>query len=199
MASLELLHCLITSVCTIRIMGFGLAMCMLVDNSCSKLHFRLLMLCAPLCLPCCAQITSLKSELGKAHAAAAAAVTGVSLRSGHDIIPMDALGEPYQRLARHNKLGGAVQATANFLDTTAASASQLLRQQPLARLIVFLYIVLIHLYVYFLLARMQKQALLLVSQQDKLTGVGPEHMVLQGPPAPVFLPPFPPPAAVGHP
>lgn len=111
---------------------------------------------------------------------------------------MDALGEPYQRLARHNKLGGAVQATANFLDTTAASASQLLRQQPLARLIVFLYIVLIHLYVYFLLARMQKQALLLFSQQDKATGMGPEHLMMQMPPMPDLSPPLPP-AAVPQP
>jgi hypothetical protein len=134
------------------------------------------------------QIISLKSELGKAHAAAAAAVTGVHMRGSHDIIPMDALGEPYQRLARHNKLGGAVQATANFLDSTAASASQLLRQQPLARLIAFLYIVLIHLYVYFLLARMQKQALALIAQQDKTTGVGPE-LVMQGPPLPAALTP----------
>lgn len=144
------------------------------------------------------QITSLKSELGKAHAAAAAVVTGVHMRgSQHDIIPMDALGEPYQRLARHNKLGGAVKATANFLDTTAASASQLLRQQPLARLAVFLYVVLIHLYVYFLLARMQRQALSLVAG-DHATGVGPEHVAMhQAPPAPVAVPPMPP--AAGQP
>jgi hypothetical protein len=135
---------------------------------------------------------TLKSELGKAHAAAAASVTGVHMRSSqHDIIPMDALGEPYQRLARHNKLGGAVKATANFLDTTAASASQLLRQQPLARLIVFLYIVLIHLYVYFLLARMQRQALLLIGQQEHATGVGPERS-MQAPPVPAMAPPLPP-------
>eukprot|EP00879_Flechtneria_rotunda_P003819 GHRR01004059.1.p1 GENE.GHRR01004059.1~~GHRR01004059.1.p1 ORF type:complete len:940 (+),score=461.32 GHRR01004059.1:146-2965(+) len=114
------------------------------------------------------QINTLKLDLGRAHAAAAAATSGgSSSRPAHDIIPMDALGEPYQRLARHRKLGGAVQATANFLDTTAASASQLLRQQPLVRLIVFLYIVLIHLYVYFLLARMQRQALQLMAGQDK--------------------------------
>lgn len=150
-------------------------------------------------LPLCLQITSLKSELGKAHAAAAASVTGLHMRSSHDIIPMDALGEPYQRLARHNKLGGAVQATANFLDTTAASASQLLRQQPLARLIVFLYIVLIHLYVYFLLARMQRQALMLVAQQDHSSGVGPElQLPGQAPPAPVMAPPMPA-AAAGKP
>jgi hypothetical protein len=151
-------------------------------------------------LPFPLQITSLKSELGKAHAAAAAVVTGVHMRgsSQHDIIPMDALGEPYQRLARHNKLGGAVKATANFLDTTAASASQLLRQQPLARLAVFLYVVLIHLYVYFLLARMQRQALSLVAG-DHATGVGPELMMhQQAPPAQVTVPPMPA-AATGQP
>lgn len=123
----------------------------------------------------------------------------------HDIIPMDALGEPYQRLARHRKLGGAVQATANFLDSTAASAAQLLRQQPLARLAVFLYIVLIHLYVYFLLARMQKQALMIIAQQDKgmlgggMFGAGgPEHMATMGatvPPMPTAMPPPPLPTA----
>jgi hypothetical protein len=129
------------------------------------------------CINCyAAQVTTLKQELGKAHAAAAAASTSSSGRSGHDIIPMDALGEPYQRLARHRKLGGAVQATANFLDTTAASATQLLRQQPLVRLAVFLYLVLIHLYVYFLLARMQRQAVMLLAGQDKgaAGGAGPQ-------------------------
>ncbi|WIA09344.1 hypothetical protein OEZ85_008751 [Tetradesmus obliquus] len=122
------------------------------------------------------QVATLKQELGKAHAAAAAASTSSSGRAGHDIIPMDALGEPYQRLARHRKLGGAVQATANFLDTTAASATQLLRQQPLARLAVFLYLGLIHLYVYFLLARMQRQAVMLLAGQDKgaAAGAGPQ-------------------------
>lgn len=155
-------------------------------------------------VPCCAvlcngvQITSLRSELGKAHAAAAAAVTDVRMRGGHDIIPMDALGEPYQRLARHNKLGGAVKATANFLDTTAASAAQLLRQQPLARLAVFAYIVLIHLYVYFLLARMQKQALHLMAQQEG--SIGPDHAMVVGnrasmQPPPVAAASFPPPSA----
>eukprot|EP00878_Enallax_costatus_P027704 GHUV01029850.1.p1 GENE.GHUV01029850.1~~GHUV01029850.1.p1 ORF type:complete len:126 (+),score=48.53 GHUV01029850.1:175-552(+) len=120
----------------------------------------------------------LKSELGKAHAAAAAAQVSSTARGGHDIIPMDALGEPYQRLARHRKLGGAVQATANFLDRTAASAAQLLRQQPLARLLVFVYIVLIHLYVYFLLARMQRQAVMMLAAQDKSTaGHDPAHQL----------------------
>ncbi|GIL70478.1 hypothetical protein Vretimale_3625 [Volvox reticuliferus] len=78
--------------------------------------------------------------------------------SPHDVIPMDALGEPYQRLVRHNRVGRAVKAAANFLDSTASTTSFVLRQYPLARLAVFMYAVLIHLYVYFLIARMQRLA-----------------------------------------
>ena len=118
----------------------------------------------------CLQVTSLRDDLGRAQQAVAAAQVAASTSGGrlaHDIIPMDALGEPYQRLARHNKIGGVVQASANFLDRSAASATQLLRQQPLVRLVVFLYLILIHLYVYFLLARMQKQALLLLGKAEQ--------------------------------
>ncbi|GLI58809.1 hypothetical protein VaNZ11_000575 [Volvox africanus] len=78
--------------------------------------------------------------------------------SPHDVIPMDALGEPYQRLVRHNRVGRAVKAAANFLDSTASTTSFVLRQYPLARLAVFMYAVLIHLYVYLLIARMQRLA-----------------------------------------
>ncbi|KAG2445585.1 hypothetical protein HXX76_000197 [Chlamydomonas incerta] len=81
-----------------------------------------------------------------------------SAGTGHDVIPMDALGEPYQRLARNNKVGKAVKAAANFLDSTASTTSYVLRQYPLVRLGVFAYVVLIHLYVYLLIARMQRMA-----------------------------------------
>eukprot|EP00198_Chlamydomonas_reinhardtii_P007745 XP_001697082.1 hypothetical protein CHLREDRAFT_205573 [Chlamydomonas reinhardtii] len=81
-----------------------------------------------------------------------------SAGAAHDVIPMDALGEPYQRLARNNKVGKAVKAAANFLDSTASTTSYVLRQYPLARLGVFAYVVLIHLYVYLLIARMQRIA-----------------------------------------
>lgn len=120
------------------------------------------------------QIASLRAELGRAHADAAAATAAAASNmhmsrgagsgasfSSHDIIPMDALGEPYARLARHRKLGGAVTAAAGFLDRTAATASTLLRQRPLARLGLFAYLLLLHAYVYMLIARMQRQALLL--------------------------------------
>jgi hypothetical protein len=81
---------------------------------------------------------------------------------------MDALGEPYQRLARHNRLGGAVQATARFLDSTAGTISLMLRQYPLVRLGAFAYVVLIHIYVYFLIAKMQRQALGLLGAKPTL-------------------------------
>ncbi len=118
------------------------------------------------------QVATLQQELYRAQAAAQAAAASSSGRGGlpsyssgghsgssHDIIPMDALGEPYRRLARHNRVGGAVQATADFLDRSAAAAAHLIRQYPLARLGLFVYLVLIHLYVYWLIARMQHAAL----------------------------------------
>lgn len=96
---------------------------------------------------------------------------GMEQRSRDSVIPMDALGEPYQRLARHNKLGGAVQATARFLDITAASASHLIRHYPLARLVVFVYVILIHLFVYLLIFKMQRHVLTLHTNSG-LPGVG---------------------------
>lgn len=78
-----------------------------------------------------------------------------------DLIPMDALGETYQRLASNNKVGSAVRTMARFMDATAATASMILRQYPLGRLLVFFYIILIHLYLYFLTGRLQHQAVTL--------------------------------------
>ncbi|KIZ00799.1 hypothetical protein MNEG_7160 [Monoraphidium neglectum] len=82
-----------------------------------------------------------------------------SARARDSVIPMDALGEPYQRLARHDRLGGTVQAAARLLDSTAASASHLIRHHPLARLGVFAYLLLIHLLVYVLIYRLQHHAM----------------------------------------
>lgn len=76
-----------------------------------------------------------------------------------DMIPMDALGEPYRRLTQHRRVGRAFTVAANFLDSTAATASNVLRQYPLGRLAVFGYLLLIHLWMYLLIARMQRQAL----------------------------------------
>lgn len=76
----------------------------------------------------------------------------------HDVIPMDALGEPFARLTRQPRVGRAVKAAANLLDSTASTASFLLRQYPLVRLGAAAYLGLLHLYVYLLIARMQRMA-----------------------------------------
>ncbi len=47
---------------------------------------------------------------------------------------------------------------ANFLDSTASSVSFLLRQYPLARIGAFAYLAFIHIWVYLLIARLQKDA-----------------------------------------
>lgn len=114
------------------------------------------------------QLSTLQQQLARAQQAAQspygapppAGLPGSRPGGARDsVIPMDALGEPYQRLARHDALGGAVTAAARLLDTTAASASHLIRHHPLARLGVFSYLVLIHLLVYFLIYRMQHHAI----------------------------------------
>ena len=60
--------------------------------------------------------------------------------------------------AQNSQVGKAVKAAARFLDSSAATSSFLLRQYPLARLLAFGYLVLIHLYVYVLIARLQRSA-----------------------------------------
>jgi uncharacterized membrane protein len=76
--------------------------------------------------------------------------------SAHEVIPMDALGEHYMRLARNNRVGKAVKAAANFVDKAAVTASFLLRQYPLVRVIIFVYLVFIHMYLYYLTGKMQR-------------------------------------------
>lgn len=76
-----------------------------------------------------------------------------------------ALGEPYQRLAsRQDRVGKAVKAAANFVDKTASTVSFVLRQYPLVRLAALAYLLLMHLYLYIMTARMQHQLI------DKVDG-----------------------------
>lgn len=49
------------------------------------------------------------------------------------------------------QVGKAVKAAASLLDSTASSLSMLLRQYPLGRLAVLLYLLFIHAYIYYLL------------------------------------------------
>lgn len=70
-----------------------------------------------------------------------------------------ALGERYRRLVnRQDPLGQAAAAAAQIVDRSASTASYVLRQYPLARLAVFGYLLLLHLYLYILLSSMQHAA-----------------------------------------
>ncbi|KAL0037207.1 hypothetical protein WJX79_006059 [Trebouxia sp. C0005] len=75
------------------------------------------------------------------------------------VVPMDSLGEAFDRLANDNRVGSYVKAGARALDTSAAAAVRLIKQYPLGRLFVFLYIIGIHAFIYILISRLQGQAL----------------------------------------
>jgi len=69
-----------------------------------------------------------------------------------NVVPMNALGPGYERLANApGHLGGAVQAGAKLLDTIALQAVILIRQSPLWRLGVFAYVLGMHALIYALL------------------------------------------------
>jgi len=78
---------------------------------------------------------------------------------GYGVVPMDSLGDAYARLANApGHLGGAVKAGARLLDSSASQAVRVLRQYPLGRLIMFSYIIMMHLFIYLLLHRLQHRA-----------------------------------------
>ncbi|KAK9832275.1 hypothetical protein WJX74_005187 [Apatococcus lobatus] len=74
------------------------------------------------------------------------------------VVPMDALGDTYFRLANHDRVGRAVRVSAQWLDTFSASAMRFLRQYPLGRLLVFLYAIFVHLFIWLLIIRLQHRA-----------------------------------------
>eukprot|EP00884_Botryococcus_braunii_P015895 jgi/Botrbrau1/298/Bobra.0022s0264.1 len=77
---------------------------------------------------------------------------------GDVVVPMEAMGEAYYRLANNNRVGGAVKAAAGFMDASASTAVRVLKQYPLGRLVVFTYIVGVHLFIWLLLNRLQHKA-----------------------------------------
>ncbi|KAK9825360.1 hypothetical protein WJX81_003665 [Elliptochloris bilobata] len=86
----------------------------------------------------------------------AAAAYGVETEG---VVPMEAMGEAYSRLANSRSVGGAVRAAARGLDVTASTFVRVLRQYPLGRLAVFCYVVFVHLFLYVLISRLQHRAL----------------------------------------
>ncbi|MEW5299563.1 MAG: hypothetical protein WDW36_002566 [Sanguina aurantia] len=115
-------------------------------------------------------LSAAQQEAAAARVAAAAAAARLgSVEEGYagftsggrggalsDMVPMDALGESYERLARSGELGKVVRYTARMLDSSAATASMVLRRYPAGRLAIFLYILFIHVYVYFLTGYLQR-------------------------------------------
>ncbi|EFN53876.1 hypothetical protein CHLNCDRAFT_58358 [Chlorella variabilis] len=74
------------------------------------------------------------------------------------MVPMAHLGDAYQRLANNNRVGGAVKAGAQLIDSTANQVVLVLRQYPAGRLVIFAYILGLHLFIYILLHRLQHKA-----------------------------------------
>jgi chromosome segregation ATPase len=81
-------------------------------------------------------------------------------RGGGDMmVSMETL-PAYNRLAGDKRVGGAVKAGAKLLDATTNQAVYMLVRYPIWRLGLFLYIIGMHLFVYFLLHRLQHKAFL---------------------------------------
>jgi hypothetical protein len=108
------------------------------------------------------QLGAARAEAGQARRRGAAADRALSgAEDGYGMVPMEALGERYARLANApGRLGGAVKAGAALLDGTASQAVRVLRHYPLGRLAAFLYLAAMHLFIYLLLHRLQHLAFL---------------------------------------
>ncbi len=65
---------------------------------------------------------------------------------------------PHTHILSH-RVGPAVRAGARYLDMGTSTLVRVLRQYPLARVAVFVYALLLHLYCYFLLSHMQRHAM----------------------------------------
>lgn len=74
------------------------------------------------------------------------------------MVPLDALGGAYHRLASHRRVGRAVRAGARAVDVGAGELVRVLRLYPLGRLLVLAYLLGLHAMVYALLHRLQGRA-----------------------------------------
>eukprot|EP01026_Neomeris_dumetosa_P073989 TRINITY_DN7669_c0_g1_i1.p1 TRINITY_DN7669_c0_g1~~TRINITY_DN7669_c0_g1_i1.p1 ORF type:complete len:440 (-),score=89.73 TRINITY_DN7669_c0_g1_i1:956-2275(-) len=82
------------------------------------------------------------------------------------IVPMEALGETYMKLANNERVGKAVRASAHFMDIQAQNMVNTFKRHPLLRLLVLLYVVFIHLFIYILIATMQRSAIQAEGEQS---------------------------------
>lgn len=103
-----------------------------------------------------AQLKNTQEQLDAVHRKYKKEASANHRSTGIDsIIPMDSLGDTFYKLSQHKRVGRAVRTGALFLDNSASKLVHLLRQYPLWRLGVFLYLTFIHLYCYALITRLQ--------------------------------------------
>ena len=75
-----------------------------------------------------------------------------------DVVPIESI-PMYDRLAKRNRrVGGVLLNGARALDLSASTVASLIKSQPVVRLGLFAYLVLLHLFMYFLMARLQNKA-----------------------------------------
>lgn len=72
-----------------------------------------------------------------------------------DIVPFESIGPAYERLAKNQNFGAAVRGGARLLDVSASTLGKILRQKPLFRIGIFLYIVFVHMFLWLLISRLQ--------------------------------------------
>ena len=68
-----------------------------------------------------------------------------------DGVPMSALGRTYKRLANHRKVGRFVRHSGRIIDEVGFGVARLLRQHPPARVFFFMYVLFMHVYIWFVM------------------------------------------------
>jgi hypothetical protein len=76
-----------------------------------------------------------------------------------DVVPIESIGPMYDRLAKNRRVGNYIKKGAQALDFSTSTVVGLLRQQPVVRIGLFLYIISIHFFLYYMMSRMQMKAL----------------------------------------
>ena len=80
------------------------------------------------------------------------------------VVPIESMGPVYDRLAKNRRVGKVVQA----LEQSSSTVVRLLRQQPVVRIGLFVYIICVHFYLYWVLYRLQTKALHMTSAEEEI-------------------------------
>lgn len=129
-----------------------------------------------------AAVFQLEKELSKSREAQAEAERHKKVRhliSGWDddneMKPLEALGLQQRRL-----VGPSIQRAAKFLDSGAVTAGRFLWRRPLARLGVLLYLVFVHVFLLYLLHRLQEQVDNSLSSREEMEAAAAAGLVKLG-------------------